>query len=261
MGESITVTQQSQPMPAGGPIDKRLTVFARNPDEMRAAQASLVQWCAGKLAELHAEADDLRKNHEIAIQAKINTTGIGRQIQRTRKRVEFYEKVRAALEAGYCIVPNFPIDVFAVRTTRDAPKHDVVTRRDGWRAAVPPQQSERPALGEGQFVSPRTDNALHQDEVEESGKTVTVSHAWATEFRDVDFPFAFAHPAILDATRQALVDRVFDELGVSPARQRPKGDPMVIGRIYAPAPRWAREQKSVSFVVAWFLRPERDLNF
>ncbi len=249
---------------------RALTVFARNPQEMSVAQAQLVRWCAGKLVELTEEADDLRANHETAIKGGWSTVKIGNQINRTRKRLGFYEKVKAALDAGYCIVPGFPIDIFAIRTGRPAPKANTVEATDtqpSWVRGPAQQQSESPALGEGAYMSTATDNLQKSVPCPPVGgkrQSYDVT-TWADAFRDVDFPFALAQPAVLEATQQAMAARIFDELGVSPASaaaRSGKGDPMVIGRIYAPGSKdWNRTQRSISFVVAWFLRPDQDLDF
>jgi len=255
------------PMEDRAPVATRLTVFARNPQEMSVAQGQLIQWCIAKMGEVRQDIADLQENYEIAVKSGWKHMTLKRQIQKEEGRLAFYGKVKAALAAGYCIVPNFPIDIFAIRTARSEPKSNTATRIDTPPLSAPfvaRQQSESPPLGAGEYVSPSTkDMQVRETLALEPGKTQrTEITAWADSFLGVDFPFAFAQPAVLSATQQAMADKVFDELGVSPARTVRKGDPMVIGRIYAPGyPRWQRDAKSLSFVVAWFLRPDRDLNF
>lgn len=267
MGEAseAVVVQPPVEMQPEMPPTRALTVFARNPQEMNVAQGQIIEWSLRKLGDLRAEKDDLEENLSIAAKNGWRTVTLKRQVARVTKRIEFHRKVKAALEAGYCIVPTFPIDIFAVRTTKTSPSGSAQ------RIDTPPlsspviedQQSNSPPLGEGTFVSAEattTERRVPLDPV--PGKTQqTRITVWADAFQDVDFPFAFAQPAVLSATQQAMADRFFDELGVSPARgsTRTKGDPMVIGRIYAPHQRWERDTKCLSFVVAWFLR-ERDLD-
>lgn len=261
MTEEIAVRTEAPPAP---PIaERRLTVFARNPQEMNVAQGQLVGWTLAKLGEIRMEELDLKENLEVATKNGWRTTTLKRQLSRTARRLEFYEKVKAALDAGYCIIPNFPIDVFAIRTERGTPVANMERSGGNWRPAIGDQQSESPPIGEGAFVAARADVATRQVQVAlKDGKQETRVEAWAESFRDVDFPFAFAQPAVLEATQRALVDRVFDELGASPTQaRRGRGDPMVIGRIYAPHGQYDRNTKCLSFVVAWFLRPDRDLDF
>lgn len=262
--EAVVVQQPVEVQPESTP-PRALTVFARNPQEMNVAQGQLIEWSLRKLGDLRAEKDDLDENLSIAAKNGWRTVTLKRQLARVAKRIEFYRKVKAALEAGYCIVPNFPIDIFAVRTTKTSPSG--VTQRIDMPPLMSPrlddQQSNSPPIGEGAYVSERATTYERREPLDPvPGKVQqTRIRVWADAFREVDFPFAFAQPAVFSATQRAMVDRVFDELGVSPARAstRTRGDPMVIGRIYAPHLRWERETKCLSFVVAWFLR-ERDLD-
>lgn len=269
---SEQTTQAIAPIPVlpdeQTPSDRRLTVFARNPQEMNVAQGQLIRWTIDKMAEIRMEMADLQENFDIAVKGGWKHTTLKRQLTRAEGRIAFYEKVKAALAAGYCIVPNFPIDIFAIRTARGEPKANTRTRVDTPPLSAPSiddQRSESPPLGEGAYVSPaaKTEENWRPLQTEAGKPQRTEITAWADSFLGVDFPFAFAQPAVLNATQLAMAERVFDELGVSPTRAAArKGDPMVIGRIYAPGyPRWQRDTKALSFVVAWFLRPDRDLNF
>lgn len=266
MSEQTTQAMTTVPAPlveepsTGG---TRLTVFARNPQEMSIAQGQLIQWCIAKMGEVRVDLADLQENYEIAVKSGWKHTTLKRQIQKEEGRLAFYEKVKAALEAGYCIVPNFPLDIFAIRTARDRPLRNQAQRQN-WSPQIDDQRSESPALGEGAYVSTSAQEFETRETTKDAAGTEQVQITrWAESFLGVDFPFAFAQPAVLNATQQAMADKVFDELGVTPTRtQARKGDPMVIGRIYAPGyARWQRDAKSLSFVVAWFLRPDRDLNF
>lgn len=264
MGNEIEMRAESAlpvPLTEERQSSRALTVFARNPQEMSVAQAQLVRWAADKIAEVTRDRDELQENFEIATRNGWGFAAIGRQLGKAKKRLSFYEKVKAALDAGYCIVPGFPIGIFAVRTEKTEPAGKMQSTTNMWASpALPAVESESPALGAGEYVS--NTSAGKERRIMEGDKHVGFA-SWPTEFRDVDFPFAFAQPAVLHATQQAMAAKIFDELGVSPdPRQRAAGDPMVIGRIYAPRQhRWQRESRSVSFVVAWFLRPERDLDF
>jgi hypothetical protein len=71
-------------------------------------------------------------------------------INRTTKRVLYYEKIKAAVEAGYLIVPNFPIDVFAVRVKRAKQREATATYE--YRADYKTAKAELLPAGEGRYV-------------------------------------------------------------------------------------------------------------
>lgn len=235
-------------------------LVAHTPAEMRVANEYLVAWCDRKIDALSKEAADLTENIAIAAKRKWATTPLERARNRVAKQVTFYEKIRAAVQAGYCILPDFPIDVFAIRTSRQAPRENL-TRGHGSGSQPNVQETNAPDIGEGVYVSPtaRTKsrtlpNPAATSQTPEWQKKIT--ERWAAAFQDADFPFKLAKPRILEATDRAMALNVFDELGVLPAR--PQADPMVIGRIVCRdgSARWQR--KTLSFLVTWFL-DTRDL--
>ena len=91
---------------------------------MKEAQKGLVQWAKKRHGQAQQEEDDLKENLEIATKNKWGTGGLFRAHERAVKLTKYYEKMLAALEAGYCLVPNFPVDIFAIRTTRKKAKLD-----------------------------------------------------------------------------------------------------------------------------------------
>jgi len=68
----------------------------------------------------------------------------------------------------------------------------------------------------------------------------------AVAFDDVDFPFKFAKPQILEKTSQAMKLLAFDDIGIIPRRRIKRGDPMVIGRVW-------KGNTPVSFLITWFV--------
>lgn len=227
---------------------QNIVVFARNPREMKTAQDRLVLWADGKIKAQRKEYRELKQNYEIARKNKWRSDLLKRHTEKALRKCEFYEKVKGALEEGYCIVPEMPIDVFAVRTTRKNPKQNFVS---GQWSNPKNQVSNRPPSGEGRYVSSVAD-VFESKFVKkhEPGKQPEMGfNRWAETFRDVDFPFTLAKPEILEATARAMQSKVFDEFGILPAR-RTKGDPMIIGRV---SYKDGYNTKSLSFVVAWFI--------
>lgn len=223
-------------------------LVARYPHEMRQCQAEMARW-AERRVRVHAEElADLQENYEIAVRNQWGASALRRQIGRTRKLVEFYGKVKAALEAGYCLVPNFPTDVFAVRTRRKLPAPDEAR----WPRDLSDVATETLPAGEGRWVD--NDPMFRWEQRQETrpdGRIETWRVAVACNLSEtIDFPFILARPEILEATERAMVVKVFDDLGVLPAR--PKKDPLVVGRIKVPnRPNYS--QQYLTFLVAWFV--------
>jgi hypothetical protein len=230
---------------------ENLVVIARNPQEMAAAQASLVGWAERKIFAVAEEIQDFETNIGIAKANHWGTSALERALSRSRKMLEYYRKIKAALEAGYCIVPNFPVEVFAVRTTRNNPPRQLVHI-----SADVSVKTNAPPLGEGQYV----DDAPLGHEVKkvvqnqyDPNKTEERRFWTSTTFApDIDFPFSLASPEVLDETAKAMLLKVFDDLGVLPTSARRKSDPMVIGRIKDPRST-TDDQRWVSFLVTWFV--------
>ena len=200
-------------------------------------------------------------NLETARRSKWKISGLKRLCKMAKDRCEYYEKMKAALEEGYVIIPNMDLDIFAIRTTKTNPKGgiEVGRYRDRHSGHDFIQDTNRPALGEGENVSdvPTVDKGtiLIPDD---NGKDVRHCQTWPEDFGEIDFPFKLAKPQILDATATALALKVFDRVGVSPSRHTHKGDPMVIGQIVYRGNGSVWQEKVVSFLVTWWLR-ESDL--
>lgn len=233
--------------------DDKLVVFARNRAEMMEAQTQSVAWADAKLKEhnwLLAEAED---NLEQAREAGWKLDGFQRQRRTAERKVEYYEKIYAALSAGYVIVPNFPIDIFAIRTARDYPLRNYVTTTSQWRQSDHEQSSEVLALGVGEYKDSLP--TVKRYSAGKNDKDQTLYKEYADDFQDVDFPIKTVKPVIVEEVSKALALKIFDEIGISPSRRR-KGDPMIVGRvIFKTSGGWS-EDKSVSFLLTWWLRFE-----
>lgn len=230
-----------------GPVD--LELVALTPTDMATAQADLIAWCSAKIARVSSELRGVAENLRVAKASKWRSSGLQRQQASIKKRVEFYKKIAEALKAGYLIVPNFPVDIFAVRTSRFAPVGDSHQAR--W---VPDQKAELLPAGEGRYVSQRpiaTQGA--SDEItRHDGKKEMRENWYAGGFKDPEFPVSLVRPVIMEATQKAMALNVFDQLGV--IQHQRKRDPIIVGQIIDPRDRY--RNRLVTFFVAWWLNTE-----
>lgn len=231
------------------------TVIANSPKEMETAQRSLILWAARKIQaekELLAEA---KEQFEIAKRNKWGSGGWSRRIGLSEHHIEYYRKIKMALEAGYYIVPPFPITVFAVRTELKKP-----TDRRGWSDREVAEtrglpNSPTPA-GLGDYVANRVgtkpfDRYGNIDPI--TGKATKTTYHAPSYFRPVEFPFKLAKAAVMSETAKAMALKVFDQIGIMGTAQEPKTvavpDPIVCGQILP----WFHKRKPVTFFVAWWL--------
>lgn len=230
-------------------IPSDFTVIATSPSAMETAQQSLIKWAEKKIYSVITELTDARNERDRAKAHKWNTTGWQKEVLKHEKRVDFYRKIKAALEAGYYIVPPFPIDVFAIRTKATTPRPMLGRNRDNHD-----QMAQILPAGDGRYVDPKPvrESDTHT-EVRKDGSKYEVTDYWATDFREADFPFKVVKAEIREATDRAMALKVFDELGVLPRVRAP--DPVVCGRILVPNQTRYRfaEPKAVTFFVAWWL--------
>lgn len=235
-----------------------LEVTATTPLEMSQAQGDLIAWCERKIAAMKHDAAELAESFAIAVKRKWKSTTLKRHADLAVKRVTFYEKIKSALEAGYCIVPNFPIDLFAIRTNRNKPTkslHIGTYEAAGWHFK---QQSGKLPVGEGKYKSPnplvKTDFDVDKKPDGTSKKTYT---EWATDFEDVEFPIKMAKPKIMEVVGRAMAIKIFDQFGLFASGT---GDPIITGEIVSPDNQSSSpvNMKKVTFIIAWHLNV-RDL--
>ena len=236
------------------------TLVALSPADMPSAQASIVEFCDKKMMELQAIVDDLRQNLAIA---KRNRWGSRKSLESTinreQKRVIYYSKMKAAVTEGYLIVPNFPVNAFAVRVSEGSPrwKSDTHISND--------LRDTKPALalppGEGRYVDDQmvlTDNRW--ETTDEKGRQVTHGNVVASGFdEDIDLPLTAVKPQILESIERALALKIFDRVGLVAERRRGpisvRKDPIVVGQLIDPSERWPDSYgaKVVTFFIAWWL--------
>jgi hypothetical protein len=236
-----------------------LTVIGKDAAEMAAGQAALATWVTNKLAQERDDLAEYESNLENAKKRKWKQSGFYRMVLTTRKRIEYYEKMKAAIEEGYVIVPAFPCDILAVRTKRAYPVPHEGTNR--WEKRQ--QTSEILPAGAGDYKSSlplisqetenvRKKNAANQDVI------VAETKYWASDWDDFDFPLKKVKPQILEATGKALELKVFDEIGFVHPRGgyqtrrsiQANQDPMILGLIHF---KQGYNVKTTAFLITWWL--------
>lgn len=224
--------------------DGNMLVVAEHPGQLQDAQKALVEWFTRKVKAIDAELLDARKSLSDARLHGWRVQPFQKVIRDLEVAYDYYGKAKTAVSEGYCIVPDFPVDVVAVRTSKDMPTGGEVT--SGWRPTIT-EKAEKLPEGVGEYVDSNV-KVTHGYEYEDksSSGTLVKKHWWeASEFRDVALPVKFMKPRVLEATQHAMAMKIFDEIGVLPARR--KSDPLVVGRILGP------KGKSMTFLIAWFI--------
>lgn len=243
-----------------GPME--LEVSATTPLEMAQAQDGLIAWCHRKVASMKHEAAELAENLAIAIKNKWKTNTLRRHAALAEKRVTFYEKIKAALEAGYCIVPNFPITLFAIRTDKSKPAEMYSVNNyyslQSSTGFVKIQEAKMLPVGEGEYQNPQAPAKMtYLGEVKENNNTKQQYASCATEWGEIEFPIQMAKPSIMKTTSLAMKLKVFDQLGIL-LPQAAKADPLIVGEILDPRPIGYGTRKRICFIIAWHLNV-RDL--
>lgn len=221
---------------------------------------ALIGWLKKKIKAIESDEKELRQEVEIARKNKWKSTTLIRHADLAAKRMSYYQKVQGALEEGYYIVPNFPIDMFAIRTDRKKPSENLYIGTHGAFDDHFQQQPHVLPAGAGEYKNPdplvRTDTEKGTDK---QGHPETTYTQFATKWQDeIEFPLAMAKLQIMKATSHAMKLKIFDELGIlrDTAISEKCGDPMIVGRIIDPRPVGYSGIKCVSFIIGWHLRTE-----
>lgn len=220
-----------------------LIAIATHPGQLAAAQEGILAWCSRKLAEIDQTIADLQADVDMATKRKWKVSSYKGMLNRQKNMQKYYGKIVAAVQAGYYMVPNFPVDIFAIRTNRARPASEQCTNR--WERFQ--QDSESPAIGVGHTVDAMPIVFQHEEHAptqQDPNKHVT--HYYPQEFDEVDLPVTMLKPQVLEAFDRAQALKIFDEYGVLPHR-RQKGDPLVTGVIKGPG------NKRCQFMIAWWL--------
>lgn len=251
-------------------------LVATTPAAMVQAQQSMIALCDKRITEHQAALNELNAEMEHAKRQAWKTTHYVKFIKREEKVVTYYQKIKQALELGYCIIPDLPLEIFAIRTTRQQPRPDFYNSTSGDRhREIPAEITE---AGKGRYVDPEPlVDSSYAGTKKDGDKERTVTKYYNAGFDDVSFPMVGVKPIILEATQEAMRHMLFDEIGAlpgSPQKIQARGrataapgrikDPIVVGRIIdprSPASAWWQHNRNgvrngLSFLVAWWFRPE-----
>ena len=233
------------------PVVSQVHLVARNPVQMQNARADMAVWLKDKIVECEIDVRDFEAAVDRARQNKWATSSLARAKSKAVGERTFYEKLLAAVEAGYTIIPEFPIDVFAVRVSRVNPKAAVASSNYAHSARVDDETPNIMKAGEGRYVSPsQTVTNYNRKETDNAGKEFTRYFQRAVGLRDVVFPVRSARVEVMDATAEAMALKVFDRIGICPQTAR-NADPLIIGQVLGQKRGYT--QKTISFIIAWHL--------
>ncbi|MEP6743426.1 MAG: hypothetical protein ABJB61_13085 [bacterium] len=233
-------------------VNPLVHLVATNPTQMEGAKENLRAFLIQKIEALDVDIVEFNQTITAARDNKFSAAGLTRLRSKAVDTQEFYAKILEAVEAGYTIIPDFPIDVFAIRVGRERPENAETSNRYG-RAAVYLETPDVLSRGEGDYVSsvPLV-KRREETKTETSGTTInnyTVRYADPTKFQGVAFPVRAARAELMDATNKAMQRKIFDQFGICPPKKNP--DPLIIGQVLSKKTGYS--QKSVSFLIAWHL--------
>lgn len=217
-------------------------LVALTPAEMVPAQQHLLDWCGRKIATLKVEQKELEEHAHIARANGWKLSALTAALNRTARRITYYENMRVAVGEGFLMVPNMPIDVLAVRVNREKPPETISNSSWGFEATP---QANLPA-GEGRYVD---DQVVYRDESHTTmvnGKEQLVRRFVADDYDEVDLPFRGVKPVVLDATARAMALKVFDRIGVVRNGGR---DPIIVGQLLDPR----GNRRMATFFIAWYV--------
>lgn len=243
--ETQTAIVPTQPAQIIAKEDGNVALTAFEPADMPKCQEALIAWCQDKVKTLRSDARELRQAYNQAKEKKWKTSVLKRHADLAAARVQFYEKILAALEAGYVIVPNFPVQAFAIRTKETIDAENEHVRIASYRMDFK-REPDQSAVGEGEYQNPFPFvvhwQADAQSPAYKGQKEIRqYPHSWDK----LDFPISMAKLEIMEATDRAMALKVFDQLGILPANR--KEDPIIVGQIFGP------KGKMVTFMIAWHL--------
>ena len=254
-------------------------LVALNPAEMQAAQGDLRAHLEQKLTIVER---DIVEANQALNEARRNgwaTAALTSARNRLIDDETYYNKVLAAVEAGHTIIPEFPIEIFAVRRHEPDKQRQFtysgvisVRRSDEARPAVP----DCAPAGTGEYRNPepqisdwtQENRAPNTQERGEPRRFHTVRRT-GRPVGPITFPSTTARSPIMRAVAEAMKEKVFDQIGAClPVQKAAKGrvirpqprtrqvsaavgDPLVIGQVLRKNE--GGRQKCVSFIIAWYL--------
>ncbi len=220
-------------------------VVAYSPNELVAAQVTVRGWCAENIRRLLMQKHEAEQNIQVALDGRFNSKPFKAILRRCERRIDYYKKIGKAIKLGYMIVPNFDLDLFAVRTSKKKPRKEVLTY-DNFQ-----QTGEILPEGDGRYVDvePYTEHEM-RDSTNYKNEPCRKKFYWPTAFdEEITFPATIIKPHIIKETQKAMGFKLFDQIGVARGRRISCGDPIVCGRFLDRT----RSEKAVTFFIAWWL--------
>lgn len=234
------------------------TLVAVSGEDYHEAAATMKDWLRGKLGQMAIEQGEVDRAEVAARARDFRPEVYARMRRRLAGSVTWYEKLLAGIEAGYTLMPDLPMRLFAIRTARRKVRPNTNLEKDGheWGNRRADLEGDALPIGEGGYVS---GTALRTVETwkdqGEGGKPVTMRKYENTAYESVALPVTLNKPELVEAIGRAVEQKIFDEIGIcESSRVGARGDPLVMGRIY----RDSRRQKAVCFVIGWYVQV-RDL--
>lgn len=230
-------------------------VVALTPDELPGAQAHLVTWCDQQIATLTRELADLEEHRLIAVSNGWKLQSIPTQIQRANSRVRYYKKVKAALLAGYLVVPNMPVDVLAVRVRAGRSPGEGALGTSTYRWETFRTRAHVLDVGEGEYVDEQVGRTKEVARIPDGkgGIKEETTYSSAPHYDAPDFPVRLVKPVVLQRAQQAMALRIFDEIGMVRQDSQTGGrDPIMVGRVRSDN---GRQPRVATFFLAWWLNP------
>lgn len=213
--------------------------IATHPGELATAQRQIIDWCDRKIESSLAIIADLKASIALTKSNGLRATSLVSSLARETKLKVYYSKVKAAIEAGYYLVPSFPVDIFAIRTKRDEPLPNYShSRWDDFQ-----QSADSLPQGEGRYVSDIPERNVEESPTDKDPNRMMY---WPSAFQDVSLPVTVTKPVLVESLNRAMALKLFDAFGILPARKR-KTDPLITGIINGP------NNKEAHFMIAWWI--------
>jgi len=236
---------------------------AVNATEMAACKTGIKNWLELKVRSIEQEIEQIQATLDAAIRNKWKSSTFKNQLQKVKQKHLYYGKLLSACNAGYTVIPNMPVDIFAIRVNKSSPSwaYDSGQSNYGYSQAAPmvsDEDEQRLPVGDGRYENPQVKFHERRSERKElkDGKETKVYEVeqFCDGFDQIEFPLAVAHPMVMDATARAMAMKIFDRIGVVPQTRRKgyRGDPIVVGQI---TNKEGYSTKTASFLIAWYLDP------
>lgn len=229
-------------------------LVAADPAALVNAQHRMIEDVAHKIELAKIEATEAKLMAETMTAARLGSAQAKALHKRATSRVGYLVKIKQALEAGYCMMPDMEGTTIAVRLDQIGPMPAArVARR--WAGNVPDERPRGLPAGQGDYFSPRQEMGTQNTYTgkDSAGKDKFEEYSYAVSLRDPDgIDRRFMRPAVMSRTVQAMALKLFDEIAcVKPAdtrRRSTKPDPIVLGRIVDP-----HNKRVSAFMIAWFI--------